>query len=147
MEDCECPVCLRKFSANVIELHANKCIFLNTQETVETPAKRKRSLSPSLLQRPSSSSYKNIEINEAKEDLIDSSKKLKSETTKADFSFAVPLAKQVQPNDLNDFVGQKHVFGENNVLRTLFDKGDIPNMILWGPPGCGKVYFLHYKLI
>lgn len=144
MENCECPVCSRKFSANVIESHVNKCIFLNTQETVETPAKRKRSPSPSLIQRPSSSSYKNIEINE---ETNDPKKLVMGETTKADFSFVVPLAKQVQPNNLKDFVGQNHVFGENSVLRNLFDKGDIPNLILWGPPGCGKVYFRYYKLI
>lgn len=54
------------------------------------------------------------------------------------FSFVTPLAKQLQPKSLDDFVGQNHVFGENSILRTLLAKGEIPNMILWGPPGCGK---------
>lgn len=55
-----------------------------------------------------------------------------------DNSFSIPLAKQLQPKSLDDFIGQNHVLGENTVLRALLEKGDIPNMILWGPPGCGK---------
>lgn len=53
-------------------------------------------------------------------------------------SFVTPLAKQVAPKSLDDFFGQNHVLGEKTVLRTLIMQGDIPNMILWGPPGCGK---------
>lgn len=50
----------------------------------------------------------------------------------------VPLAKQLQPTSLNDFYGQNQVLGKNTILRSLLEKGEIPNMILWGPPGCGK---------
>ncbi|KAF2903706.1 hypothetical protein ILUMI_02463 [Ignelater luminosus] len=53
-------------------------------------------------------------------------------------SFVTPLAKQVQPKSLHDFFGQNHVLGKDTVLRTLLEKNEIPNMILWGPPGCGK---------
>nr|CAD7403597.1 unnamed protein product [Timema cristinae] len=51
----------------------------------------------------------------------------------------VPLAEQMRPVDLTCFVGQNHVLGQDKVLRTLLQKQDIPSMILWGPPGCGKV--------
>lgn len=50
----------------------------------------------------------------------------------------VPLAKRLQPTSLHDFYGQNHVLGKNTILRSLLEKGEIPNMILWGPPGCGK---------
>lgn len=57
---------------------------------------------------------------------------------KKDLSFIVPLAKQVQPKNLDEFFGQNKVLGKATVLRSLLERGEIPNMILWGPPGCGK---------
>ncbi|KRT78622.1 AAA protein, partial [Oryctes borbonicus] len=59
-------------------------------------------------------------------------------TVVKDFSFIVPLAKQAAPKHLDDFFGQNHVLGKNTILRSLLEKGEIPNMIIWGPPGCGK---------
>nr|CAD7593218.1 unnamed protein product [Timema genevievae] len=55
----------------------------------------------------------------------------------------VPLAEQMRPVDLTCFVGQNHVLGQDKVLRTLLQKQDIPSMILWGPPGCGKTTLAH----
>lgn len=51
----------------------------------------------------------------------------------------VPLAEQMRPTSLLNFVGQKHILGPRTMLFELLQKGEIPNMILWGPPGCGKV--------
>lgn len=56
------------------------------------------------------------------------------------FTSHVPLAEQMRPTDLANYFGQEHVLGLHKVLRTLLEKKDIPSMILWGPPGCGKVY-------
>ncbi|XP_053679187.1 ATPase WRNIP1-like [Anopheles nili] len=50
----------------------------------------------------------------------------------------VPLAERVRPSEIEDFVGQEQIIGRNTILRTLFETGTIPSMILWGPPGCGK---------
>jgi len=50
-----------------------------------------------------------------------------------------PLAEQVRPKNLNTFVGQDKVVGQNSILRSLLREGDVTSMILWGPPGCGKV--------
>ncbi|KAK3586738.1 hypothetical protein CHS0354_014768 [Potamilus streckersoni] len=49
-----------------------------------------------------------------------------------------PLAEQVRPKTLADYVGQENAVGRNSMLRTLLKNLDIPSMILWGPPGCGK---------
>lgn len=51
----------------------------------------------------------------------------------------IPLAERVRPTELANYVGQKHVLGEKTVLLKLLEKREIPSMILWGPPGCGKV--------
>lgn len=49
-----------------------------------------------------------------------------------------PLAERMRPTDLDDFIGQKHLVGENAVLRKVIDSGNLPSLILWGPPGVGK---------
>lgn len=60
-----------------------------------------------------------------------------------DLTFKVPLAVQVRPKTLEEFFGQKHILGKGSVLHSLLEKGDIPNMMLWGPPGCGKTSLSH----
>jgi putative ATPase len=49
-----------------------------------------------------------------------------------------PLAARMRPQSLDEFVGQDHLVGDNGPIRKLIDKGSIPSMIFWGPPGCGK---------
>jgi putative ATPase len=49
-----------------------------------------------------------------------------------------PLAEKLRPANLDDYLGQKHLVGERAVLRKTIDSGNIPSMILWGPPGVGK---------
>jgi putative ATPase len=51
---------------------------------------------------------------------------------------ARPLAARMRPRDLDEFVGQGHLVGEGRVLRKAMDAGQLPSMILWGPPGTGK---------
>ncbi|MGH7473129.1 MAG: AAA family ATPase, partial [Candidatus Methylomirabilales bacterium] len=49
-----------------------------------------------------------------------------------------PLADRMRPRTLQDFVGQTHLLGEGRVLALALDRGEVPSMILWGPPGSGK---------
>ncbi|MDR2627989.1 MAG: replication-associated recombination protein A [Dysgonamonadaceae bacterium] len=49
-----------------------------------------------------------------------------------------PLAERMRPRSLDDYIGQKHLVGENAVLRKMIDSGNISSFILWGPPGVGK---------
>ncbi len=49
-----------------------------------------------------------------------------------------PLAEQLRPSTLDDFLGQEHLTGENSILRKAIRTGNLPSMILWGPPGVGK---------
>src|ERR1700687_104220 len=49
-----------------------------------------------------------------------------------------PLAARTRPRTLEEFVGQKQVFGAATGLRAAFERGRAPSMILWGPPGTGK---------
>ncbi|KAM8966494.1 ATPase WRNIP1 [Pelodytes ibericus] len=54
-----------------------------------------------------------------------------------------PLADKMRPCALQDYMGQNKVVGENTMLRTLLQSNDIPSIILWGPPGCGKTTLAH----
>ncbi|OIQ93215.1 replication-associated recombination protein A [mine drainage metagenome] len=49
-----------------------------------------------------------------------------------------PLAERMRPNTLDDLVGQEHLTGKGSILRKAIEQGNIPSMILWGPPGVGK---------
>ncbi|MFN3555487.1 MAG: replication-associated recombination protein A [Bacteroidales bacterium] len=49
-----------------------------------------------------------------------------------------PLAEILRPQSLDAYLGQKHLVGEKSVLRKTIESGNIPSMILWGPPGVGK---------
>lgn len=52
---------------------------------------------------------------------------------------SIPLAEQMRPQTIDDYIGQSHVMGKNTILRKILDKNETPSMILWGPPGVGKV--------
>ncbi|XP_029446397.1 ATPase WRNIP1 isoform X2 [Rhinatrema bivittatum] len=54
-----------------------------------------------------------------------------------------PLADKMRPCALEDYVGQDKVLGEKTLLRTLLHSQEIPSIILWGPPGCGKTTLAH----
>lgn len=49
-----------------------------------------------------------------------------------------PLASQIRPRLLDDFVGQPHLTGSGKPLRVAIEKGELFSFILWGPPGSGK---------
>ena len=49
-----------------------------------------------------------------------------------------PLAERLRPNTLDEYIGQKHLVGEQAILRRMIESGRVPSFILWGPPGVGK---------
>ncbi len=50
----------------------------------------------------------------------------------------IPLAERLRPQSLSELIGQEHLSGEHSVLQKSIQKGKVPSMILWGPPGVGK---------
>ena len=49
-----------------------------------------------------------------------------------------PLAARMRPKTFEDFIGQKKIIGSDSILRRNLNNGNVPSMILWGPPGSGK---------
>ncbi|MBS1951404.1 MAG: replication-associated recombination protein A [Bacteroidetes bacterium] len=44
----------------------------------------------------------------------------------------------MRPVSLDDLIGQEHLVGANGIIRKAIQSGNVPSMILWGPPGVGK---------
>lgn len=49
-----------------------------------------------------------------------------------------PLAYRMRPRSLAEFVGQRHLVGENGPIRRLMEADQLVSMIFYGPPGSGK---------
>lgn len=49
-----------------------------------------------------------------------------------------PLAERMRPAKLDELIGQEHLTGASGVIRKAIQTGNVPSMILWGPPGVGK---------
>src|SRR5437763_11780237 len=49
-----------------------------------------------------------------------------------------PLANQISPLSLEEFVGQTHLVGACKPLRLAIEQGHIFSFVLWGPDGTGK---------
>ena len=49
-----------------------------------------------------------------------------------------PLAERVRPKVFADLHGQDSLVGPAAPLRQAIESDQVPSMILWGPPGCGK---------
>ena len=50
----------------------------------------------------------------------------------------IPLAEQLRPSSLEEYIGQEHIVGKGAILYQAIESGNVPSMILWGPPGVGK---------
>lgn len=49
-----------------------------------------------------------------------------------------PLASKIRPKNLDEYIGQKHLVGEDKPLRIAVQEKHLFSFILWGPPGVGK---------
>ncbi|WP_339704898.1 replication-associated recombination protein A [Algoriphagus aquimarinus] len=49
-----------------------------------------------------------------------------------------PLAERMRPTRLEDLIGQEHLSSPKSFLFKAIKTGNVPSLILWGPPGVGK---------
>ena len=49
-----------------------------------------------------------------------------------------PLAERMRPRTLDEFVGQRHIVGEDTLLRRAIKINRLGSCIFYGPPGVGK---------
>uniref|UniRef100_A0A1B6EPV5 AAA+ ATPase domain-containing protein n=1 Tax=Cuerna arida TaxID=1464854 RepID=A0A1B6EPV5_9HEMI len=144
-EKSSCPICFKNYTVSQIEAHVNRCLFLSSGST----SNEKKTAVGGL-------SFQEKRHHE-EIDCTYSPKKLKEEnvesvypscsqnvvTKSAQLEGSVPLAEQMRPSSFQEYIGQAHVLGQNTILRSLLDNNEVPSMILWGPPGCGKTSLAH----
>ncbi|XP_028328070.1 ATPase WRNIP1 isoform X2 [Gouania willdenowi] len=64
-------------------------------------------------------------------------------SSKSLFTFSKPLADTMRPTTLEEYYGQTKVVGHETLIRSLLNSQEVPSLILWGPPGCGKTTLAH----
>ncbi len=50
----------------------------------------------------------------------------------------IPLADRIRPKTIDEVFGQKHLLGQDKILRRIIESGELPNLIFYGPSGVGK---------
>lgn len=124
----DCPICFERFATSVIATHASNCTG-------------KKASSSSSLKRTSPETH-SFFSKRAKVDSSESEvpKKEQNEVSKSPHNkkivAQVPLAEEMRPSDLKDYVGQLVAVSDQSFFKLPPSK--LPSMILWGPPGCGK---------
>ncbi|XP_054819087.1 uncharacterized protein LOC129318389 [Prosopis cineraria] len=49
-----------------------------------------------------------------------------------------PLYERMRPRTIDDVIGQEHLLASNSLLRSAIERGRLPSIVFWGPPGAGK---------
>ncbi|POM73820.1 ATPase WRNIP1 [Phytophthora palmivora] len=139
MATTECPICSRHVRPENLMMHVEACLAKQDRPKTlfRSPSPLTKSKSPTANRTPSRSPRSQNSPSPSSFAL-----KKRKRTTSDDVS-AVPLAERMRPKDLDDLVGQEELVGPGSLLSTLIEADRVPNMILWGPPGCGKTTLAH----
>ena len=134
----DCPVCLKNIPASEIETHVEECLSLVNFES--SASKRmfpfEQSSKDPLQKKPKIEITEKLTSNSPTIHKTTSIFRDKMTRNKSDH---VPLAEKLRPVNLANYMGQQELLGPKTVLGKLLENKEIPSMILWGPPGCGKV--------
>ena len=49
-----------------------------------------------------------------------------------------PLAERMRPRSFEEFLGQEELLRPGSLLKSAVERGELPSVIFWGPPGSGK---------
>ncbi|XP_049620921.1 ATPase WRNIP1 [Suncus etruscus] len=136
----QCPVCLQALPAAAINAHLDRCLQL-------PDAKRPRNdpePDPDALGPGSPPAWEEDEAEEAQAEEPQAQPgrppwppELRQRLE------ARPLADAMRPDSLRDYRGQDRALGRDTLLRSLLEAHDVPSLLLWGPPGCGKTTLAH----
>jgi putative ATPase len=146
----ECPVCQKSFASDSIEVHVNQCFEEQSQRVkISSPANIKRKSQNSdktfgIFNCAKKAKVEGIEIELVKAPSVKDPSPVKAQQVntvkpKSD----PPLAEAIRADNFDDYVGQKQIVGNNSIIRNLLKANNIPSMIFWGPPGCGKTTLAH----
>ncbi len=140
----ECPVCSIYFPYDKIEFHVIQCL-----KQAEIPKTQEKTFD--IFSRPTkkakiSDEKTSVTASTSQSSPADGSRKSISWNPQSDIkeNDLKPLAEIMRPQNFADYFGQQ-TLSSGSVLRNLLDNNNIPSMILWGPPGCGKTSLGKFK--
>ncbi|GAB6270138.1 MAG: replication-associated recombination protein A [Smithella sp.] len=61
-----------------------------------------------------------------------------SERNAGDVKDSAPLAERMRPQNISEYIGQRHLLSEGCLLKRAIEEDKLFSMIFWGPPGSGK---------
>ena len=61
-----------------------------------------------------------------------------SEGNAGDVQDSAPLAERMRPQNISEYIGQRHLLSEGCLLKRAIEEDKLFSMIFWGPPGSGK---------
>jgi putative ATPase len=61
-----------------------------------------------------------------------------SEGKPGDVKDLAPLAERMRPQNISEYIGQRHLLSEGCLLKRAIEEDKLFSMIFWGPPGSGK---------
>ncbi|CAI5730334.1 unnamed protein product [Hyaloperonospora brassicae] len=144
MTSTACPICSRHVRPENLTLHVEACLDkheqLEEKPILSTPQSRKSTLPAAIATSNRRSSPRSQEIPSPSSSSV-ATKKRKRSTKENDSD--LPLAERMRPSDLDDLVGQDELLGAGSLLAALIQTDQVPNMIVWGPPGSGKTTLAH----
>lgn len=131
-----CPMCNLKTTEWTVNEHLDKGCPQTRSQTSVTATPQKSIKDPS-----SPEEIQTVQVKRQNEDSNNNNnngnnndhirKKARNESGK-------PMADQIRPKTLDDFIGQEDLVGPKGILRTFIERDSCPSMILWGPSGVGK---------
>lgn len=141
----ECPVCLKQVLSEDLEVHVGQCFDEQSQKFSSPVNTSKRQVDKSFGIFNCAKKAK-VESEAPKTELAQPEELAKASSSKpptvSQSKPVPPLAESIRPETFEHYVGQKNV-SENSIIRNLLKCNNIPSMIFWGPPGCGKTTLAH----
>lgn len=61
-----------------------------------------------------------------------------SQENAGDAKDSAPLAERMRPQNISEYIGQRHLLAEGCLLKRAIEEDKLFSMIFWGPPGSGK---------
>ena len=61
-----------------------------------------------------------------------------SQGNAGDSKNSAPLAERMRPQNISEYIGQRHLLSEGCLLKRAIEEDKLFSMIFWGPPGSGK---------
>uniref|UniRef100_A0A4W6D5Q6 WRN helicase interacting protein 1 n=1 Tax=Lates calcarifer TaxID=8187 RepID=A0A4W6D5Q6_LATCA len=144
----QCPVCFKDFKSATINGHLDVCLLKGvtdtslstTTEESGPPLKKPRITAEAVPPSPAGSENQRSQTFVSNGQMLNTTPGLSPRTL---LTMVKPLADMLRPNTLEEYFGQSKVVGQQTLLRSLLDSQEIPSLILWGPPGCGKTTLAH----